>query len=451
MCTVNQITIRSVDATPVAEVSVTRRLATPALWSLGGFAAVQIIRFASSVILTRILMPEDYGVMAVATSISVGVVLFSDLGTQIFLLQHAHAESPRYFNTAWTTGAVRGVALWLVTVLLSWPISIWYKTPELAWLVPALGFNLVLTGFNSTSLFLLTRRIQPARVVMLNVATALFGTVLSLLWIVYVRANVWGLVVGNFGSSLAMLIVSHRILPDHRNGFCWDREAAADLFQMSKWILPSTIVSFFADQADRLLVAALAGMHEVGVYHLSAQLCQLPLQVLATLSGNLLLPFFSEHARNGGGGDASIRRVRRLYLALGTVMTLGLLLLGPMIANLLFGKRFGDAGWMVQVLAFSVLFRSLSAIGADYLKALGSFRTHAITNAVKVPIIFALSPILASYFGNPGLLAGFALADALRYAAIAYALQRRGVPGLRDDIIALSIVAAASGVVLIRS
>jgi O-antigen/teichoic acid export membrane protein len=184
---------------------------------------------------------------------------------------------------------------------------------------------------------------------------------------------------------------------------------------------------------------------------LSAQLCQLPLQVLATLSGNLLLPFFSEHARNGGGADASIRRVRRLYLGLGTAMTLGLLLLGPMIANLLFGKRFGDAGWMVQMLAISVLFRSLSAIGADYLKALGSFRTHAVTNAVKVPVIFVMAPLLASYFGSPGLLAGFALADALRYAAIAYAIQRRGLPGLRDDIIALSIIAAASVAVFVRS
>lgn len=448
MTSVNQIGIGLPAPTPVKEVSATRRLASPALWSLGGFSAAQVIRFASSLVLTRYLLPEDYGVMAVASAISVGVVLFSDLGTYLFLVQHKQAEDPRYFNTAWTIGAVRGIGLWGLTILAGWPISLWYHSPILIWLVPALGFNLVLAGLNSTSIPLLTRRIKPARVVMLNISTAFIGAALSVFWIVYVRADVWGLVIGNVASSIAMLALSHCILPGHRNYYYWDSEVAAELFRMSKWILPSTVVTFFADQSDRLLVAALAGMHEVGLYHLAAQLCQLPMQLLGTLSSNLLFPFFSEHIRNGSGADASVQRVRRLYLGLGTATTIGLLALGPIIAKLLFGQRFGDAGWMIQVLALGVAFRSAGTIGAEYLKALGKFRTHAVTNATKVPIILAATPILASFFGMPGLLAGLVLADGLRYAAIAYSLWSQRVPGLRDDVIAFSIIASASIAVL---
>lgn len=451
MSTANQISTRPASAPPETKRSASGRLASSALWSLVGFSAAQVIRFASSLVLTRFLMPEDFGVMAVATAISVGVVLFSDLGTNLFLIQHKNAEDPRYFNTAWSVGIVRGILLWMATVLLGWPISIWYKVPILGWLIPALGFSLVISGFNSTAIPLLTRRIEPAKVVMLNVGTAFLGTLLSVLWVVLVQPSVWGLVVGNIGSNVAFLVLSHCVLPGHRNSWCWDREVFTELFRMSRWVLPSTIVTFFSEQADRLLVASLAGMSEVGLYHLAAQLCQLPLQLLGALGSNLLFPYFSEHVRNGGGSIGPIRRVRRLYLGFGTVMVLGLLLLGPTIAKLLFGSRFGEAGWIAQVLALSTAFRSLSSIGEEYLKALGKFQLFAMTNAIKVPIVFAVAPLLGVFFGTAGLLGGFVLADALRYAVIAYSLHRNGVSGFRDDVIALSIVGAAGVGVLVMS
>src|SRR5262249_26480888 len=154
---------------------------------------------------------------------------------------------------------------------------------------------LITGGFTSTALPLLTRRVKPARVVTLNITTALFGTVLSVAYVVFVQANVWGLVIGNVGSSLALMVLSHFALPGHRNWWCWDPEVAAELFKLSKWILPSTIVSFFADQADRLIIASFAGMHEVGLYYLAGQLCQLTIQLLDALGVNLLFPIFSEH------------------------------------------------------------------------------------------------------------------------------------------------------------
>jgi len=395
---------------------------------------------------------EDYGVMAVASAISTALVLFSDLGSSLFLLQHKNAEDPNYFNTAWTISALRGILLWLAMILVCWPISYWYNAPVLAVLIPALGLSLVMSGFNSTELTLRIRRLDPALVVLLNIATAFFGAALSTLWVVYVYADVWGLVVGNVGSSILLMVLSHYVLRGHKNWFCWDRDAASELFRMSRWVIPASAVTFLADQADRLLVAALVGMHEVGLYHLSAQLCQLPSQLLATFSSSLLLPFFSEQVRKGCSvTDATIHHVRRLYLGLGTTMTLALLLLGPTFAELLFGNRFRGAGWMIQVLSLSVAFRSFGAAGGQYLKALGRLRSLAAADALKVPVVFAMPPLLTGLFGTAGFLASFVFADALRYAATAYFLQRAGIPGLRDDMIALTIIAAAGVAVLFTS
>ena len=78
-----------------------------------------IIRFGSNLVMTRLLMPEAFGVMSIATTVMVGLAMFSDLGLRQFIVQSSRGNDPSYLNTAWAIQILRGALLWVVSVAVS--------------------------------------------------------------------------------------------------------------------------------------------------------------------------------------------------------------------------------------------------------------------------------------------------------------------------------------------
>lgn len=97
--------------------------------------------------------------MALGNVFIIGLHLFSDIGIGTSIIQNKRGDEPNFLNTAWTMQVIRGMGLWLCCLLIALPISALYGEPNLLWLIPALGFNTVINGFNSTSLFTLNRKI----------------------------------------------------------------------------------------------------------------------------------------------------------------------------------------------------------------------------------------------------------------------------------------------------
>ena len=97
-----------------------------ALWTMLGFTAIQAIRLGSSLILTRLLFPEAFGLMALVTVFVIGLELLSDAGILQSIIRHPKAEEPRFLHTAWTIQVYRGVTLYLCALALAYPVSLAY-------------------------------------------------------------------------------------------------------------------------------------------------------------------------------------------------------------------------------------------------------------------------------------------------------------------------------------
>src|SRR5687768_15639721 len=81
------------------------------VWTVGGTAAAMLLRFGSSLILTRLLMPELFGLMAIVSVIFQGLLMFSDLGTGTAIIQNERGDEEPFYNTAWTMQVIRGAVL----------------------------------------------------------------------------------------------------------------------------------------------------------------------------------------------------------------------------------------------------------------------------------------------------------------------------------------------------
>ena len=90
-----------------------RRVVSSLAWSLTGFGTQQVLRFAFNLILTRLLLPDAFGLMALIDLFILGLYMFSDVGLGLSIVRSHRGDDPHYLNVAWSVQIVRGLVLWL--------------------------------------------------------------------------------------------------------------------------------------------------------------------------------------------------------------------------------------------------------------------------------------------------------------------------------------------------
>ena len=102
-----------------AQISLKRRVLNAGIWSLAGYGCNQVLRFGSNLLMTRLLVPEMFGVMAIASVVMTGLAMFSDLGLKPSVVQSKRGNDPVFLNTIWVTQILRGLLLWFLALIAS--------------------------------------------------------------------------------------------------------------------------------------------------------------------------------------------------------------------------------------------------------------------------------------------------------------------------------------------
>ena len=126
--------------------SLMARALRSSMLTVGGFGAAQVMRLASNLILTRLLFPEAFGLMALVSVFMMGLQQFSDVGVTPAILQSRRGDERDFLNTAWTIQAVRGAGLWLLACALAWPMAWIYDEPQLLHLLPVASLTIASIG-----------------------------------------------------------------------------------------------------------------------------------------------------------------------------------------------------------------------------------------------------------------------------------------------------------------
>jgi O-antigen/teichoic acid export membrane protein len=415
------------------------------LWTITGYASMQVLRLAFNLILTRLLVPEIFGLMALVTVFLQGLAMFSDIGLGPSIVQSKSGDDPQFLNTAWTLQIVRGFALWLCSCLIAWPVAVFYEEPILMWLLPAVGFTAAIHGLTSTAIHTLNRHLRRGRLVALQLGcyvVSMTGTVAYVLW---VERTVWALVIGNVVSNVLGVIFSHLLVPGYRNRLLWNRAIALEVLTFGKWIFLNTVCTFLADQADRLIVGKATSMATLGIYQIAVQLALMPVFLLYALVNQLVFPLYSRLYQSSQDLRGSFPGVHPLAAGFAAFLATGLIASGPTAVKCLYGPHYVDAAWMVQLLGIGAWLKMLESMGSSVLWAMGKPRATAINNAVKLVALMILVP--AGYWlgGLEGMILGFVGADFIRYFLTMLAVRSQGMTVLRYDIPLSLIVVAVSG------
>lgn len=416
-------------------------------WSFAGHAFSQVIRLVSNLVMTRLLVPEMFGVMVIATTAASLLYMLSDLGLRQQIIQSSRSNDPVFLDTAWVVQIVRGAALWLTAVLVSGALYFanrWgmvaadsvYSSPVLPLVIAVNSFSAVILGLQSTRVAMAHRNFDQRRLVLLELGSQFLGVAI-MIGLGTVFRSVWVLVAGGLVAATSSTLLAHVWLAGHRNRFRLDKTALRDMIHFGKWAFLSSVFTGLAFNGDRLLLGLFVDAEVLGFYAIAALLVGAVEGAAGKVFGAVALPALSEVFRE----DPS--RLRAVYYRLRIPSDLTLLFFsgllfatGQLVIDGLYDPRYSPAGKLLQVLALS-LFAARYSVAYQVYLAVGQPRYMAIIQIARCIALFVLVPLLYYKSGFDAALWGIALHGLVMVPFVHGFNIRLGVNDTRCEVLVL--------------
>lgn len=413
-------------------------------WVVTPFAITQVARLASSLVLTRLLAPEAFGLMLLVNAVRTGTELLSDIGIGQSVVRSANGEDHRFLDVAWTLQLIRGLLLTAFMLVAAGPIADLYGKPELGPIVLAIAPIFIITGLQSPALFLIQRRMTLHRQALFDLVAVITGIVISIafaLVIPSVWALVLGLLVGTAFSTALTYVVGDRRLPR----FAWDKGFVREIVGFGKWIFLSTALYFAATSYDKLYFVAAVPIALAGVYGVARTFSDMFAQ-LAQRTGTFLV--FPKVAAMGERRDAAmaarLRGTRRKVLALVAVATGAAVAGSDQFILLAYDQRYHAAAFMIPVMFVGVWFGILSAFADAMLMGAGRPQAGAWANGAKFATMAVGLPLALARHDFLGALLVLVAAEAARWVALVPASHRERLAKPFDDVLLTAIMVGSA-------
>jgi O-antigen/teichoic acid export membrane protein len=352
------------------------------VWSYLTHGFQLVVRLGSSLILTRLLLPEAYGVFGPALAVMFFLEFLSDIGLRPAVVRSPRGEDPAFLGTAWSVVLIRAVGLSAAAFGLAWVLPPVYAMPELWAVLLVLTVRPILLAMQNPTLYVLYRRLNYKIPFYLDTSQTLIAvpcTILLALWL----GNVWALVLGLLIGDVARLVLSHLLCP-RAPVLHWDRPAVRELSHFGLSIFLNTLVYGAWVYFDRLAGPKFLTKDEIGLYILAWGLAE----ALDNLISRGSEVFYSMLSRKAEGAERAAffrRTARRVALVLlpGLVVAA---LVAPWAFNLLYPPKFHGAGVLFGLLTARLIMRATSQLQFMYLMMRGEVvlatRAYVVSLAV---------------------------------------------------------------------
>ena len=349
--------------TPLAQ-----RVHSSFLWNSSSVFASHSIWIARSIVVARLLAPEDFGLWGMALTVIAAGTALTNIGfeSSIILKKFSNdEEQTRYLNTVWTAGLLRSLGLTAALLLAAGPVARFYRADVLGALT-VLSFLPLISGFQNVGLVLLRKEITFRTNAWFEQANNVMATAISIglaLWLRDVRALVWGQVLGT-ATSVLLSYFFHPFRPQ----FSLDRKSFGEAFTFGKFIFVIGLLTYVTTMADNIVVGKYVGAAALGTYVLAYNFTNLSVGIVSTTLNDVSLPAYAElHANSPERLHPAFLKMFSVGAVLLTIINVPLLILADEIVLLLFGARWLAAAPILRVLALLGFFRGYLQIVAPLI------------------------------------------------------------------------------------
>ncbi|MDH4186590.1 MAG: lipopolysaccharide biosynthesis protein [Nitrospira sp.] len=371
------------------------KTASAAKWSALDVFMRQGVQFVVTVILARILTPEEFGVVALL-SLFVGVAaVFIDGGLSSALVQRQNTTQTDestvfFFNLG--MGAVSGV---LICAAAPW-IAVFFNQPVLQYLSYAMALSLFVGAFGSIHTALLNKEMNFKIAAKVGAVSSLVGGAVAI-YMASQGYGVWSLVGHTVVSGIGT-VLSLWMWHPWRPGWSFSVASLRSLFRFGGYEMASTLLDVFETNLHSILIGKMYSVRDVGLFTRARNTQLIPVTVMMSIVQRVAYSAFSLVAEDKARLVRGLRQAQAVAMFINMPLMVGVIVLAEPLVLTLFGDQWLPCVPMLQVLGLGGILWPLHILNLNILRAQGHsglrFRVEVIKKAVAISLTVA-----ASYYG----------------------------------------------------
>lgn len=358
----------------------------------------RLIGVISTLILARLLLPSDFGVVAMASVVVGFIDTLLDLGVGSSLVQNKDAGREE-FDTAWTLrllqAALASVLLWLLAPMA----GDYFHDPRTVDVVRVMALGTLVGGFENIGIVAFQKNMEFGRDFQFFFFRRIAGFTVTTVLAVLFRSY-WAMVVGAIVGRGAGVLISY-YAHDYRPRFSVSR--AGTIWSYSQWILVRNIGAFGARQLDKFLIGQRCDAGTMGAYTLADEVSSMPTTEILAPLGRILFPVFVESS----GDRKTLQRIFAKAIGIQSIIAMpasvGMCLIAADAVELLFGPKWHEATLLIQILTLIGFFSALCHSSGYLLLALGKVKQQAILPWIQLIVQLVLATTFFSSAGATGI------------------------------------------------
>jgi O-antigen/teichoic acid export membrane protein len=373
------------------------RIAAGAAWMVVFKLLDRSIGIVSVVILARLLVPADFGLVAMGTAITAIIELLSAFSFDMALIQSQHATRAHY-DTAWTLNVAMAAACALLVAAAAFPAGDFYGDPRLGPIMLWLSLATLIRGFENVGVVAFRKELKLNREFQL-LLTKRIGVFLATISIALATRSYWALVLGTLAGSVGGVVLSYLFHP-FRPRFALS--ARSELFHFSMWMVFSNVINTLASRAADLVIGKSLGPGPLGLFNLAHEISHLPSTELSAPVNRAVYPGYAKVASDPARLTAQFLEVLGLTALLTAPVALGIAAVAPLLVPLLLGGAWIEAVPLMKILALAGLLASLRTNAGYVFLALGKSELLTVMTAVRFAVGVPALVFGTVYFGTKG-------------------------------------------------
>ncbi|MDP8961595.1 MAG: lipopolysaccharide biosynthesis protein, partial [Actinomycetota bacterium] len=375
-------------------------------WSLATQVGLRAATFLSGVVLARILVPEDFGVYAVALAAINLLLSISDAGLILAVIQW-RGDLEEVKSTAFTLTLTVSVGLYLLCFALAGPFAELMGSPQAVGVLRLMALAVVMDGFTAVPAATLHRAFRQDRMAIAELAAVPVNIGVSVVLAV-LGAGAWSLAWGRLAGGLVSTSLV-LLLASFRPRFGFDPALARTLLRFGLPLATTLLIEAALLNLDYVVVGHLLGPTALGFYLLAFNVSSWPISVIRATVRRVSIAGFSRLQGDEEALAAGFARSFGLLMTVTVPVALLLALLAPPLIRFVYGERWSAAADVLRFLAVLGGVRVATSLVFDVLVASGRPRA---------PLWLQLTWLAAL---APALVAGTRL-DGIRGTAVAHAV-----------------------------
>jgi len=394
-----------------------KKVVVGAAWMVGMRFTVNSLGMISSIILARLLTPEDFGVVGLSGSAYTFLRVIGQFGFDQALIQMKQPLDEHY-NTAWTANILVGLTIAVMMFVVAKPAAIFFHDPRIQQVSYVFASFALANSF--TNVGIVNFRKQLAfRGDYLYFVLPKIAMLVAAITAAYLLRNYWALVIGMFASQVTALTFSYIAHP-YRPRFALSK--FSELFNFSRWILLNNLQNYMVRNGVEIILGRLRDAHSVGIFNMARQIAVMPTSELIEPLNRALFPSFSAIADDARRLQKILENVLGVILLVALPAASGILVLSERIVGLLLGDHWLPVAPILGILGFAGVINAIKEQFNPIMMARGKPKVLSQVLFVYVLIVFGGTLFVVSRYGGMGIayvsLAGAILTFPLMLVAV---------------------------------